>query len=908
MTEYPKDIQFKYPWRKYQEKVLRELNHHLRDKHLHIIAPPGSGKTVLGIEVAIRLNKPTLILGPTLAIRNQWIQRFCELFLQTNVTPDWISRDIRNPDFLTVVTYQGLHAACNNWNLIEEEFEEEEDADVEETPSRSSRSELSKIVGLLQSKNIGTIVVDEAHHLKKEWWHTLIQIKSELDPVIVGLTATPPYDVNYTQWHRYISLNGPIDTEISVPELVIEEDLCPHQDYVHFTMPTKDERRKIINFRTNVGKLYREVKADDTLAIAVEQHPIWQNPLDHLDWIYDNLQYYSAILIFLKSFGKEIPESHQEVINDKNAEIPAFDYRWAEELLEFYLFREEEAFPDFIEHQKRLLSRLKRYGAVERNKVNFLYNRNLAGLLTSSISKINSIQEIVDFERSHLGCDLRLVILSDYIRKEYLINENENSLDLNKMGVIPIFEKLRRSNRGKSKIGVLTGSIIIIPDNAYGALQAKAFKNGLDEINTVTLTYDNEYLIINRTEQNKNQIVHLITELFEDGEIEILVGTKSLLGEGWDAPCINTLILATFVGSFVLSNQMRGRAIRTQNLNLDKTANIWHLACIDSSSPNGGTDFDLLKRRFRGFVGVSNKEKGGIENGMDRLNLPELVHLEKQAIQANLEMFKQAGNRKNLKQRWDDALKTGVTLVEELKLPFPNKTNYQAVKTIHLNDTITNFIYTLIAAIVTFFFENFLGAFKDLFFVKTTWQFYTILLVPLMILIVTFGGKTLKAFRLYFKYRDISKDLHKIGDVLLRSLIHANVIKSSYSSYKVITSVNEYGTVYCHLEGGTTYDKSTFINALQEIVSVVDNPRCILIRKNKLMGYLSQKDYHAIPEVLGRNKKTALFFKDTWEQYVGDCELIFTRTVEGRKFVLTSRMKSLASQFDEEAEHVNIWR
>ena len=109
MIEFPKDIKFKYDWRKYQQRVLDDLKNQLNDSHLHIIAPPGSGKTVLGLEVAIRINKATLILAPTLAIRNQWVQRFCELFLQVNSIPDWISRDIRNPKFLTVATYQGLH-------------------------------------------------------------------------------------------------------------------------------------------------------------------------------------------------------------------------------------------------------------------------------------------------------------------------------------------------------------------------------------------------------------------------------------------------------------------------------------------------------------------------------------------------------------------------------------------------------------------------------------------------------------------------------------------------------------------------------------------------------------------------------------------------------------------------------
>ncbi|MFT3740537.1 MAG: hypothetical protein QM786_17450 [Breznakibacter sp.] len=48
MTEYPKDIKFKYSWRKYQQRVLDDLQGHLTDGHLHVIAPPGSGKEADG--------------------------------------------------------------------------------------------------------------------------------------------------------------------------------------------------------------------------------------------------------------------------------------------------------------------------------------------------------------------------------------------------------------------------------------------------------------------------------------------------------------------------------------------------------------------------------------------------------------------------------------------------------------------------------------------------------------------------------------------------------------------------------------------------------------------------------------------------------------------------------------------
>lgn len=887
--------------------MLDDLQDHLTDRHLHVIAPPGSGKTVLGLEVAIRINKPTFILAPTIAIRNQWIQRFCELFLQTSLAPEWISRDIRNPKFMTVVTYQGLHAACNNLRIEEEDAEDEEDTE-ENGNGRPTNPNLDNIVGGLKKQNIKTIVVDEAHHLKNGWWQTLTKVKEKLDPIIVGLTATPPYDVTATEWQRYIDLNGPVDTEISVPELVIEGDLCPHQDYVYFTLPTEKENQGIVDFRQNIEKLFQELKNDEAILQAIEQHPIWKNPTGQLDWIYNNLSYYSACLIFLKSNGKKIPETHLEVIGDKKFKIPKLDYGWIETLLDFYLFKEKEHFKDFGEHQKSLENRLRRSGAIERRQINFSHNKRVTGFLTSSISKLNGIKEIVDFEYRQLGKDLRLVVLSDFIRKEFFVNAAENNLELNKIGIIPIFEKLRRENTDNKKIAVLTGSMVIIPASAYGVLEKKAAEHGITKLHSSPVPFDSNYVLISQTEQLKHDLVHMVTQIFQCGEIEVLIGTKSLLGEGWDAPAINALVLASFVGSFVLSNQMRGRAIRTQNGNGGKTGNIWHLACIDPTSPTGGDDFDLLKRRFRSFVGVSFKEEPGIENGMGRLNLSENIYLKKEAAKKNMEMFSYAGNRESLKQRWKTALETGVTLVEEIKIPFPEEKGYKAVKAMYLNKTIRNLLAALGSGLFGFGLESLQGLGRAARNIKTVQDLYVVLAIFGTIGVAIFGGLTFKTLRLYLKYRDISKDLQQIGEVLLNSLIKAGAIRTEHSKLRVETSIDNWGAVYCHLEGGTTFDKSTFINALQEIIAPIDNPRYVIIRKNRFMLFVKQKDYHSVPEILGRNKILADYFKNQWEDLVGSCDLIFTRTLDGRKILLKSRVKSLAAQFEDKAEHVNKWK
>jgi superfamily II DNA or RNA helicase len=277
MKQFPKGITFKYPWRKYQARVLDELDTHLDDNHLHLIAPPGSGKTILGLEVALRLNKPTLIFAPTISIQNQWIQRFTELFLQTEQTPDWISTDIRNPNLLTVITYQAIFAARKK------EIEEKE-KQFNQSKNTSNKSKTS-LIDRLKKQKIGTIIVDEAHHLKNAWWQALTWLKEELKPTVVGLTATPPYDVSPLEWQRYSLLNGPVDAEISVPELVAEGDLCPHQDYVYFSEPSQEEQQKISTFKKKVKTLFQKIKTDDELINIIKNHPMFLEPKLHFEWI-----------------------------------------------------------------------------------------------------------------------------------------------------------------------------------------------------------------------------------------------------------------------------------------------------------------------------------------------------------------------------------------------------------------------------------------------------------------------------------------------------------------------------------------------------------------------------------------------------------------------------------------------
>lgn len=895
MNSFSEDLKFKYTWRKYQEKFLSNVNDYLTDNHLHIVAPPGSGKTVLGLEIMLRINKPTLIVAPTLAIRNQWIQRFCDLFLNTDSVPEWISTDIRNPNFVTVTTYQGIHVACNNLK--------ENDVDIENINGSHSSTDISSILKKFKKQKIGTFILDEAHHLKNAWWKSLMDLKKDINPTIVALTATPPFDVSGSEWQKYVQLNGPVDVEISVPELMIEGDLCPHQDLVYFTLPTQKEQEEIEHYHIQACKFFDEIKNDDEILKAIQNNSVYQNPQLHLEWIYENISSYTSGLVYLNFREKEIQNIHFEIIGDEQKFIPEFDFFWLEELLDFYLFVDDIDFKKNEEHQLSLENRLKRNGFLENKMVSFFNNKNLSQIFNSSIGKLQGIKDIVDFEYSVLRDDLKMVILTDYIKKEYVSNTNENNFELDKIGVIPIFEKLRRENSQSKRIGILTGSVVIMPKSAREIFDKFCTEKRISNVSTSPLSYDHEYFLVNLVEQMRHDIVHIVTEIFELGEIQILIGTKSLLGEGWDAPKMNTLVLASFVSSFVLSNQMRGRVIRTQKDNSQKTGNIWHLVCFDEKSENGGRDFEILKRRFKTFVGISNENEPVIENNFERLNIKS-IESNNDILSINQKTLKFAGNRKDLSKRWKMALGKGNILIEEIRIPIEEMKEIKGIKKTYLKKMIGNFSGIVVFSIIMFWWDFLIMMFRTSKVVTSIMSFSGFAFLFGAVGFLVYGGKFYRASIQYAKYKDITKHIELIGNVVLKSLINERIIQTPVEDLKISSDDNyEYST--CYLEGGNNYEKSQFIQTLQELISPVDNPKYLLKQQSSFF-FIRKAVYYPLPEVFGKNKKGAESFRNVWSEMIEKSNLIFTRTVEGRKILLKLRFQALMKR-NVRIEHLHKW-
>ena len=105
-------VSFRGSFRSYQQEVLDGADQYLADGRIHIVAAPGSGKTVLGLELIRRTGVPTLILSPTVTVQRQWGERFRELFLPEGESlEDYFSESLDKKAPVCSITYQALHMA-----------------------------------------------------------------------------------------------------------------------------------------------------------------------------------------------------------------------------------------------------------------------------------------------------------------------------------------------------------------------------------------------------------------------------------------------------------------------------------------------------------------------------------------------------------------------------------------------------------------------------------------------------------------------------------------------------------------------------------------------------------------------------------------------------------------------------
>lgn len=871
-------LKFKGTWRSYQARVLENVGRYQADGKIHIVAAPGSGKTTLGIELIRRMNGNVLILAPSITIREQWVARIKEAFLCDGCKgEDYLSQDLKNPKAITVATYQALHSAMTRFQGTEKDGEEDAATTVEVDYAGFD------LVGTMQKADIKILCLDECHHLRSEWWKALEEFKSKFNNIkTISLTATPPYDSTPAMWTRYMNMCGEIDEEITIPELVKEGSLCPHQDYVYFNYPTKAEEQEVHKFTERSQAMMQTLMRDEQLLSYIRTHKAL-NGQSSDDLLLDDPAYLSSILIYLQSRNVLFPSRLQRLLGAKR--LPNMSAKWMERLLQGFLYDDADSYLCDKTYREMLTDQLKAQGLIEKRKVVMTKSAAIEKLLTNSLGKCNSIRDIVFHEYQTTGDALRLLVLTDYIRKEYEKSLGNEACDVNVLGVLPFFEMLRRENAKKGghiRFGVLCGTIVIIPAEAREALEREVADCGKVTFSKVGKLDESDYLKVTAV-GDAHFLTGAVTNIFAQGAMQVLIGTKSLLGEGWDSPCINSLILASFVGSFMLSNQMRGRAIRVWRDEPDKTSNIWHLVCLKpwnevQKNPEDGIseDYTLLERRMEHFLGLHYTEDT-IENGMDRLSIVKPPFNKMNVDSMNKKMLAMSGQRATLKERWDRSL----AVYDKMDVVDEDEVADKFVTSVVFWDAIRTMILAGIAMLV--------GVILAAGIAKETKS--PMLSAIGLILIVCGIVAGMIRFPKVFMLGSPLRRLKAFGNGIRKALELQNLMEEPHSKVVTENAGPDIHTVY--LSGGSGRDKALFAQCINDLFAVIDNQRYLLV---KAKGHRGVDGFYAVPECFAKRKEDAQNFAQCMKPYIGNYELVYTRNESGRALLLEGRVRALANR------------
>lgn len=895
-------LSFKGQWRQYQQRVLDKSESFMDDGKIHLVAAPGSGKTTLGIEFIRRFGNPTLILVPTVTIRQQWVDRIKQAFLSNaNQAEQLISQDLKRPKMITVATYQALHSAMNQ--VVGDSLIEDTDDESQQEHFDFQGFDIRKTFG---DQDLGTLCLDECHHLRNEWWKSLEIFRKSFPKIkMISLTATPPYEGEPALWERYISMCGEIDEEITVPELVKEGTLCPHQDYVYFAFPTKEERTQLDQFEKQKLNFLTKLSTDINFSNTIQSSPALSDQISDDDLL-ANPKYLSAILIFLRSKNLPFPQRFQGLLATKA--LPTFTLEWFETLLNGVIFQVPNWFGFTEEAFNQLKSDLKANGLIERNQVKLIRNKKQDVLLNQSLGKLNAVRDIFKAEYQSLGNNLRQLVLTDFIRRDFQVHLGDKNAQFTQLGVLSYFESIRREMIEQSwtvPIAVLTGSLVIIPTSAKEHLE-RLIPNSRLSYDIIGQLSQEDYLKVS-VSGSHHDLVTALTQLFQEGYIQVIIGTKSLLGEGWDAPCVNSLILASFVGSFMLSNQMRGRAIRVWPDNPDKTSNIWHLVSINLSPRKWfefqndeenydetlelqlyglSPDLDLLDRRMTQFLGLHYSELT-IESGIDRLDLNQITFSQKGLEKLNQNAITLSQKRQELKDRWQQAL----PLNEEMEVANEVEVDKQFLPLAYLNDWMKALLISQALAVTYFIID--LG--RYLIVGKPFNQSLPIFLLALLVLAIFWGR--------YFIYKSPYKRLEIFGKAIHQALLDSGQIETEESAPRVVKDSKQaiYNAIY--LKGASMREKEIFAQALTEFFAPIENQRYILKSCHKVKD---QTEFFAVPSMFEKRKADAESFLQHIQKSVGKYNLIYTRSVQGRPILLEARIKALGNKQERTVTHKKV--
>lgn len=676
------DWRFTGTLRTYQAQVLARLAPG-SESELHIVAPPGSGKTLLGLLLAAREGGRALVLAPNTTIREQWARTAAAL------APDAaaVSTDPLRIGDLTALTYQALsvtgdgspfealararwadelvdsgrtQAAAETWlaelavdnpaqyrtglrgrvKRIRRQFTRERPQAIARVLHPNAVALLERIV----DAGVDTIVLDECHHLLDHWALVVAYLVGAIRErggrgLVIGLTATLPDAADGTEYDNYTQLLGEVDFEVPTPAVVKEGHLAPYRDHVWFTEPVPAEAAFIRRHGEQLDVLLAQVLStpDGIRYLEERLRPVDPDPPEPAVTepvpgpeafaattaapppspaaleraLADDLPLTRSCGVVLRALAPQHPLC---------AILPPvlFERCTTDDLLtvlaRFALTRLLPD-PDAKQQWRYVKKALADFGLLLTDRGLRRGRDPVETTLAFSEAKDRAAVDILRLELSGAeGARVKAVIVTDFV-------EHGNS----------------RGLVGETAAGALRAYDFVVNDPLTATL------------NPVLLTADRIRVPAARAEElaaaltahvgsavqvrpggvgpwrdldapgvGAGRIVAAVSALMSAGSVRLLVGTRGLLGEGWDCPAVNTLIDLTTVTTSTGAPQLRGRTLRLDPTWPEKVAHNWSVSCLIPADValDDATEQRRLTRRHGHLLGLSADEDGRIVRGL----------------------------------------------------------------------------------------------------------------------------------------------------------------------------------------------------------------------------------------------------------------------------------------------------
>jgi superfamily II DNA or RNA helicase len=962
------------PFRRYQSLAFDAFEKSRAEgrARCYVVMPPGAGKTVVGLEIARRLGRPTIVLGPNTAIQAQWISQWGDFH-----PPKPAGATTSLEANLNVLTYQALCTLDDDAAGLDElaggsgapgaadHEDDDEETEGAEAPAaapanaaapakanardradaaaeRARRRRLivrggdrDALLGLLHENGRAlferiraagevTLILDECHHLLEMWGHLVQALVDTLgDHVfLVGLTATPPADMDTREAELYAALFGHADFAVPTPAVVKEGELAPYQELAYLTEPLAAERAWIAAQQARF----------EELIVRLEDPTFASRPF--LDWLHarvverataggaqvrwerfehDEPDLSAAALRLFLARNLALPEGAR--VGERHRRPPTAD-DWALLIGDYCQgFLRHSADPHDEAAWEEIRRALPAVGYVLTRGGVRSYVSPVDRVLALSAAKGVAAQTILDLESQALGPALRALILCDYERAGVtLLAELRDVLDPQAGSAALILQLLLADAATRVLDPVLLTGRTVACSRATALAFAEWCAGGGPELpadlppDLVTALAGLplavapaaagapaagqpgwEDVVVIAPEHGwwePRHYVPLVTRFLEAGHSRCLVGTRGLLGEGWDARSVNVLVDLTGAATSTSVHQMRGRSLRLDARLPHKVANNWDVVCVAPEHPKGFADYSRFVRKHHAYFALT--ATGEIECGVSHVDpvLSPFGPPPATDIPAlNARTLDRVGRREQAYALWGIGQPYRNTETDTVRVRFARAVGVPERSVLRHDPAAAGRVSAGLRVA---------GGGALLAVAGTVAGLDPALAVGSGAAIVAAGG-SLAGLTAATRLRRLvpSDALEDLAAAIVTALAATGGVNPQLGAGNVRIVAQPDGYYRCYLEGASREDSTAFATALDELLAPFDAPRYIIGRPldrppasglgalrlvaRRAVGIRGPLVYHAVPEFLAARKERVATFENAWHQFVGPGRALFNR-------------------------------